>query len=217
MTAGPTLELGAGPGLMTSDDPHWIAVDLTAAPKITVQADAHALPFAGGHFTNIVAVDVLHHLARPESALTEATRILARSGRLILIEPWAGTLGWLFYRHVHHESCARVDDPWRQALPPDKDPMAGNAWIPKAVLADQANRWPDHAVGFKLIHCEVFGALAYLATGGFQRWGAPRAIIKALIYMEKCLPQWLMRHVGLRALFVLETPPAKGLRRRERA
>jgi SAM-dependent methyltransferase len=53
----------------------------------TVTADAARLPFADATFDAILIRDVLHHVDDPGSVLREARRVLARHGRLTLLEP----------------------------------------------------------------------------------------------------------------------------------
>lgn len=54
-----------------------------AHPAVEFQsASADALPFDGESFDAVVANVTLHHLARPDDALREARRVLARSGEI---------------------------------------------------------------------------------------------------------------------------------------
>lgn len=49
-------------------------------------ADAGALPFGDGSFTLATMVNALHHLARPDAALAEISRVLAPGGRLVVAD-----------------------------------------------------------------------------------------------------------------------------------
>lgn len=201
---GRTLELGAGPGLFAEGHPEVVASDLSPGPCTAVVCDAHALPFADGAFANVVAIDTLHHLARPGVALAEAGRVLAGGGRLLLVEPWTGPFGRLVYRHLHHELCHDVPDPWSWAAPAGKAPMTGNAVIPKAVLADDGAALSRHAPGLRVTTVEPFGVVSFLMTGGFRSWGLPWPLARLAIAAEARLPRRLMAGLALRALFVVE-------------
>jgi hypothetical protein len=121
----------------------------------------------------------------------------------VLVEPWAGELGFLFYRYVHHEDCRSVSDPWRAAFAPGKGPMDGNTTIPRDLLWRRRRELPAQT-GLTLRRAVPFGALSYAATGGFQPIGLPRAIIDLLCRAERLMPTSPMRLMALRSLFVLE-------------
>lgn len=97
LVPGPTLELGAGPGFFAAYRPGAVTLDIAVSGAAQLCADAHRLPFAAGVFANVVGVDVIHHLARPEEALAEVARVLVPGGRMALVEPWAGPLGRIFF------------------------------------------------------------------------------------------------------------------------
>ena len=109
---GPTLQLGAGPGFFSQYFDGMVNTDFGNRYNIDVELDAHALPFADGSFRNIVGVDILHHFARPALALSECARVLESGGKLLLIEPWAGLVGNIFYNFIHHEECNDIENIW---------------------------------------------------------------------------------------------------------
>lgn len=203
LLAGRTLELGSGPGFFRRDYPDIVSFDIVPGSAVSVCGDAHCLPFADRSFHNIVGIDVLHHLSRPHQALLEAYRVLKPGGHLVLVEPWAGSLGFLFYRYLHHEDCSAVADPWNAAFAPNKGPMDGNAFIPRALLAELHHELTALTC-FALPRIVHFGSLSYAATGGFRPIGLPKWAIEGLCRIERTLPNSVMRHIALRALFVLE-------------
>ncbi|HEX2128852.1 MAG TPA: class I SAM-dependent methyltransferase [Solirubrobacterales bacterium] len=124
---GRTLEIGGGTGanighytqavtelVVTEPDPHMarrlrthVADASTAFPVEVVEAPAESLPFADASFDCVVSALVLCTVSDPERAAAEVRRVLAPSGRLLLIE---------HIRDPHSERRARWQDrlerPW---------------------------------------------------------------------------------------------------------
>lgn len=201
---GPTLQLGTGAGLFSQYYPGMVNSDITAHDGVDVTTDVHDLQFDDDSFANIVGIDVLHHFAKPGLALRECARILRPGGRLILVEPWAGPLGWLFFRFAHHEDCADIDNPWDDAFPESKNPMDGNAAIPITVLHKRASELRRHVPNLRISMSEPFGCLSVILTGGFQKIGLPAPIIRIFYIIENLMPRSIMALIALRAMFVLE-------------
>lgn len=201
---GPTLQLGTGAGHFSQYYPGMVNSDIADHDGVDVITDVHDLQFDDESFANIVGIDVLHHFARPGLALRECARVLRPGGRLVLVEPWAGPLGWFFFRFVHHEDCADTVNPWDDAFPETKIPMDGNAAIPITVLHKRASELRQHVPNFRILRTEPFGFLSVLLTGGFQKIGLPAPVIRICYIMENLMPRSVMAFIALRAMFVLE-------------
>jgi SAM-dependent methyltransferase len=200
---GDTLEIGAGPGFFARYHRCSVVSDVTPADHLDRVADVHQLPFADRSFDGVVGIDVIHHIADPARALTEIARILRPNGRLVLIEPWATPLGRLFFRHVHHENCFAIERPWGPVFPAGKDPMDGNAEIPRTYFETLA-RETETRCGLTLKTVEVFGLFGYLATGGFARFYLGDVLINFFIAVDRWTPEPLRRLISLKALIVAE-------------
>ena len=96
----PCLEIGCGEGTnLVRLARHGAAVGIDrypakarfaarAVPRARVAAaDATALPFRDGAFASVLVRDLLHHLPEPRRATTEAVRVLAPGGTLLVVEP----------------------------------------------------------------------------------------------------------------------------------
>jgi len=199
---GPTLEIGCGPGFFGAYHPGMTRIDVTTQAGVDVCADAEALPFADETFVNVVWIDVLHHMTRPGTMLAEVTRVLSPGGRAVMIEPWTGPMGLLFYRYAHHEDCRPVPDPWNAAMAADKGAMDGNTFIPKALLVDRAEELSARVGPLSVVEVRPFGSLAYVMTGGFQPWGLPRTMVRVAARLERLLPTAVAALSALRVLYV---------------
>jgi SAM-dependent methyltransferase len=111
MNEGKTLQLGAGAGFFSQYHSGMTNTDIAKFDGVDLISDVHSLQFHDASFDNIVGIDVLHHFASPGLAMKECARTLRPGGRIILVEPWVGLLGWFFYKYIHHEDCFNVEDP----------------------------------------------------------------------------------------------------------
>jgi len=205
---GPTLEIGSGPGFLSHLVEDLVTSDVQEAPGVQVVCDAQALHFPDGQFSNVFFVDVMHHLQSPLASFREISRVLLPGGRLIMIEPYTSPISKIFYKFVHRESCCRPVDAWNKAMPFNKEPMEGNAEIPRVCLLEQNGPVSgcSPVSGLRLSKLRPFAGLSYLLTGGFQAWQFPLPFIRGLYYLEeKTLPFWASL-AATRCLAVLEKP-----------
>src|SRR3954464_2407915 len=82
-SSGLTIEVGGGIGNLAQWLPGAVGTDIQFAPWLDCVACAPRLPFADGTATNIVMVDVLHHVEFPSKFFREAERLLRPGGRII--------------------------------------------------------------------------------------------------------------------------------------
>ena len=83
-----------------------------------VEADSTALPFEYGRFDITGCLRLLHHVRRPELAVSELARVTRRGGR-ILIADQLGSIDPL--RSLELDRFERLRDPSHQRLLPDAD------------------------------------------------------------------------------------------------
>jgi SAM-dependent methyltransferase len=201
----PVVELGCGPGFFKERYPDVIATDAIANPHADAIVEAAALPFRDAEVGSLVLLDVFHHLPWPVAFLTEAARVLRPGGRLVMIEPWVGLAGRVFYRWLHHEDCdLRVDPraPWGENT---KGAMDGNAALP--YLYFRAGGHLERAgLPLSVVRREPFAALPWLLSGGFQTYGLlPRPLLPAAERLDRLLSV-APALTALRCLLVIERP-----------
>ncbi len=100
------LDIGCGSGIYFEDlAPHGIrlhgldastamveiACDFCRARQLdhieTIVGIAEALPYPANSFDVVIAMDVLHHVASPDTVVNEAYRVLKPGGRFLVFEP----------------------------------------------------------------------------------------------------------------------------------
>jgi len=190
---GSIVEIGCGPGFFKETFPDVIATDVVATPYAEHIVDAAALPFADGAVGNLVLIDVFHHIPEPARFLREAERVLARGGRLVMIEPWVGRAGTVLWRFLHHEHFDPAVDPARPWGGADKDPMTGNTALP--YLYFRPGGYVERlGLDLRVVERRPFAGLPWILTLGFQpRTLLPGALAGAAEAVDRFLsraPAW---------------------------
>jgi SAM-dependent methyltransferase len=203
---GCTVEIGGGIGQFKSRFPQVIATDIQVAPGLDVVADAQRLPFAQGSVSNIVMVDVLHHIEFPLLFLSEAGRVLRPGGRCISVEPAITWGSSLFYRVIHQEPVRMGIDPLLVGAPEAaRDPYDSNQAIPTLLVGRERRRLEQLVPSLRVQHTRWFSLAAYPLSGGFKRWALLSDGLGArLLSLEKKLEPALGRLFGFRMLIVFE-------------
>lgn len=203
---GHTLEIGGGIGNLRNKIDGLISSDIQFAPWLDLVADAQKLPFRDETISNIVMLDVLHHIEFPALLFREASRVLRPGGRMVMIDPGITFGSTLFFRALHHEPVRMNADPLLAGSPDqDRDPYDSNQAIPTLL----ATRYRDefHAMFPYLTIRETkwFSFIAYPFSGGFKSWSLiNERIARVVLGLEKYLERPLGRLLGFRLLMVIE-------------
>lgn len=203
---GRTLEIGGGSGNFQGFVPDVVSTDIIDAEWLDAICDAQALPFADGSFKNIVMFDVLHHVERPRLFFAEARRVLAKGGRVILMEPGITPVSWVFYKYFHPEPVDMSDDPLNEAPPsPDRDPYDANQGIPTLLFGRQRDTFLRAFPEFEIAEARRLSLFAYPLSGGFRPWSliAPW-MVRPMLAVESILMPLLGWLMAFRLLVVLE-------------
>lgn len=204
--SGRSLEVGGGSGNLKDFANLVVSTDIVYMPWLDVVADAQALPFEAASFSNIVGVDVLHHIERPKLFLSEAQRVLASGGRIILIEPAITPISWAFYRFFHPEPVVMSADPLEDGPgDPNRTPFDANQAIPTLLLGRHRQHLNQLFPHLKIVRLEWLSLFAYPLSGGFQPWCLiPLACIGPLLNVERRLAGWFGKIMAFRRLIVIE-------------
>jgi SAM-dependent methyltransferase len=166
---GQVVELGSGMGTIVEVMPDCVRTDLFPFPWLDLVENAYSLSFNDSSVSNLIMVDVFHHLRYPGTALKEFQRVLAPGGRVIMMEPGLGLLGRMIYEWMHVEPVGKSEDiVW--TAPHDWSPnhvdyyaAQGNAtWIFKR------QKYTKELDAWNMIEKRQITALAYAASGGYS-------------------------------------------------
>jgi SAM-dependent methyltransferase len=202
---GPIVELGSGIGAAKEFIPTCITTDIFPNPWLDRQENAYALTFADSSVSNLILLDVFHHLLYPGSALNEFHRVLGAHGRVIILEPAMSLLGKLIYGLFHHEPLG-LAKPISWFAPDGVDPKetgyyAAQANASKVFLSYKFKRALS---SWDIPVLESLTDIAYAASGGFSKpQFYPSSLLPVIRAFEKVLALW-PNLLATRLLVVLE-------------
>jgi len=202
----PSFELGCGCGNFKAFRPDVTATDAMATPWCDRVVDARRMPFDDDSVGNLVLFDVLHHIPGPLPVFHEASRVLRRRGRIIVVEPLITGWSRIVYR-FHHEAFDERSDLFN--APSDLTlPFADYANAATATILFQRRRqeFLQCLPGLRWLSCREFSCLTYPLTGGFQPFCLiPAFAVEPLCRIEDFLiSRMKCRFLALRSMVVLE-------------
>lgn len=203
---GPRVELGSGPGFARPFIPDLELTDLVKAPWHDREVSAEALPYADGSLGALVLFDVLHHVPEPRQFLAEASRTLARGGRIVMCEPYISPMSYPVYKFLHEEPVEMFADPLAPAAHREgRDPFDSNQAIPTLLFGRGRAAFEAAFPELAVRAVERLAGLSYPASGGFSRGPLlPQAVWTLLHGLEARLPAAAFRLFGFRMLVTLE-------------
>lgn len=163
------VELGSGMGNIHEVIPECIRTDLFPYPWIDQVENAYTLTFTDNSISDILMVDVFHHIRYPGSAIKEFHRVLRTGGRVIMMEPCISFLGYIVFGLFHPEPVSATGKmEW----------FAPANWNPKEIdyYASQGNatqifvrgHFASELSDWRVVKVRRIAALAYVASGGYS-------------------------------------------------
>lgn len=167
--SGKTVELGGGSGNFKEFFPDAISSDIEKRDWLDMTFDAHKMPFENNSVSNIVMLDVLHHLHNPVMFLKEACRVLESKGRIIMLEPFPSPVSFIVYKLFHPEPFFLNADYFAKTELKDKDPWDSNQAIPYLIFFKHFDKFNEmFGNDFAVIRKEKLSCVIYPLSGGFE-------------------------------------------------
>jgi SAM-dependent methyltransferase len=202
---GKTIELGAGSGNFKEYKPDVISADIDPQEWLDMVFDAHQMPFKDGEVSNIVLIDVLHHLAHPVHFINEAFRVLESGGRVIMLEPYPSLISLMVYRKFHPEPFIFKVDYFNKTGIEEKDPWDSNQAVAYLLFYKQLKEFETNfSSKFRIVKKQRLSCILYPLSGGFEN----KAMIPDFLIPFFSLVEWcfipLRRWFAFRCYVVLE-------------
>jgi SAM-dependent methyltransferase len=201
---GSTVELGSGISRFIEHYPAAVATDIQPTPWVDEVVDAERLPYEDAEVANLVLIDVFHHLPSPARFFDSASRVLARRGRVVLLEPYCSQVSYFAYRRFHHERTDLDAPPFADDEHAATSPMAANQARATLVFFRNADEYTRRWPSLPIVDRRLLALLTYPLSGGFTRPKlVPDAAYRSLSLAERALSP-LARLLAFRCLVVLE-------------
>jgi SAM-dependent methyltransferase len=183
---GIRVELGSGGGFLHKQISGLKRIDLRPAAHVDIIASALELPFKDESVGAIFMLNVLHHLQNPKIFFKEASRVLVKNGRIVMIEPYVSPLSKLIYTYLHHEPFDPAQKEW---ILQGKGAMtSANDAMPWIIFERDRELFESQFKQLNILRVEPHTIMLYLLSGGLSyRAIMPGFAFKPLAYAEKSL------------------------------
>jgi SAM-dependent methyltransferase len=198
---GAILELGSGAGFLKAVIPSVITSDVVLCEGVDLCLDALdvGLRFEE-RLSNLLMVNVFHHICDSLAFLHSASSALLPGGRLIMIEPWLNRWSKLCYQLVGHEPVDPDQAGWTFSSDnPLLDSNQAQAWI---VFHRDNPLFHKTFPNLRVVVIQPIMPFSYLLTGGHSTpVGFSSGFVKFCRSLER---GYLDRRIGMFALIVVE-------------
>ena len=199
------LELGSGGGNIKKVIQNCITSDQFKNENIDRIENIYKINFKKNSVSNIILIDVFHHLQFPNLALKEIHRVLIKNGRIIMIEPAMGFIPRIIFKIFHYEPNGfNLKINWNHI--PKKIPylnqyFAAQSLPWRAFFLKELNLRSKYKI--KLI--KPFSDFAFLLSGGYSyKAFYPKFLYSLIKLIDKILTSISIRIFSARMLIVLE-------------
>jgi SAM-dependent methyltransferase len=200
-----TLELGSGGGNIKKVIKECITSDQFKNENIDRIENIYNINFKKNSISNIILIDVFHHLQFPGLALKEIHRVLIKNGRIIMVEPAMGFIPRIIYKIFHYEPNGfNLKINWNDTpkkIPSLNQYFAAQSLPWRAFFLKELNLRSKYKI--KLI--KPFSDFAFLLSGGYSyKAFYPKFLYSLIKLIDKILTSISIKIFSARMLIVLE-------------
>jgi ubiquinone/menaquinone biosynthesis C-methylase UbiE len=165
----------------------------------------YKINFKKNSISNIILIDVFHHLQFPSLALQEIHRVLIKNGRIIMMEPAMGFIPRIVYKIFHYEPNGfNLKINWNDTpkrIPSLNQYFAAQSLPWRAFFLRELNLKSKYKI--KLV--KPFSDFAFLLSGGYS-YNAfyPKFLYSFIKLIDKILSNISIKIFSARMLIVLE-------------
>jgi hypothetical protein len=199
------LELGSGGGNIKKVIHNCITSDQFKNENIDRIENIYKINFKKKSISNIILIDVFHHLQFPSLALKEIHRVLIKNGRIVMIEPAMGLIPRIIYKIFHYEPNGfNLKINWNhipKKIPSIDQYFAAQSMPWRAFFLKELNLRSKYKI--KLIR--PFSDFAFLLSGGYSYKALyPKFLYSLIKLIDKILTTISIRIFSARMLIILE-------------
>ena len=199
------LELGSGGGNIKKVIKKCITSDQFKNKNIDRIENIYKINFKKNSISNIILIDVFHHLQFPSLALKEIHRVLIKNGRIIMVEPAMGYIPRIIYKIFHYEPNGfNLKIKWNnipKKIPSSNEYFAAQSMPWRAFFLKELNLKSK----YKINYIEPFSDFAFLLSGGYSYKALyPKILYSFINLIDQILTSISIRIFSARMLIVLE-------------
>ena len=198
------LELGSGDGNIKKIIKECVTSDQFRKRKIDRVENIYKINFKNDSISNVVMIDVFHHLKYPGLALKEINRVLIKNGRVIMIEPAMGLIPRIIYKIFHYEPNGfNLKINWNSVV--KKIPSANEYFAAQSIPWRLFFLREVNLKRYKIKLIKPFSDFAFLLSGGYSYNSFyPIALYPFVKLIDKLLTYISIKIFSARMLIVLE-------------
>jgi len=199
------LELGSGGGNIKKVIQNCITSDQFKNENIDRIENIYKINFKKNSISNIILIDVFHHVQFPNLALKEIHRVLIKNGRVIMMEPAMGLIPRIIYKIFHYEPNGfNLKINWSsipKKIPSSNQYFAAQSIPWRAFFLKELNLKSK----YKIKSIRPFSDFAFLLSGGYSYKALyPKFLYSFIKLIDKMLTCISIKIFSARMLIVLE-------------